>query len=58
MEATYLSRRSDPTISLSLSGPRASFVHTLPPTVPDKSGVYDNKSLEMGVLIYRLKLLF
>lgn len=45
MDATYLSRRSDPAVSLSVSGPRASFIHTLPPTVPDKSGVYDYKNL-------------
>ncbi|KAK3518062.1 hypothetical protein QTP70_033281 [Hemibagrus guttatus] len=37
MDATYLSRRSDPSVSLSVPGPRASFIHTLPPTVPDKS---------------------
>ncbi|XP_060759078.1 transcription intermediary factor 1-alpha isoform X3 [Neoarius graeffei] len=37
MEATYLGRRSDPTVNLSVSGPRATFVHTLPPTLPDKS---------------------
>lgn len=49
MEATYLSRRSDPTVSLSMSGPRASFVHTLPPTVPDKSGAYDyNSNIKIG----------
>lgn len=44
MEATYLSRRSDPAVSFSVSGPRASFVHTLPPTVPDKSGACDYSS--------------
>ncbi|GAA6105806.1 transcription intermediary factor 1-alpha isoform X5 [Tachysurus ichikawai] len=37
MDATYLSRRNDPAVSMSVSGPRASFIHTLPPTVPDKS---------------------
>lgn len=50
MEASYLSRRSDPMVSLSVSGPRASFVHTLPPTVPDKSGVYDDQILEIVTL--------
>lgn len=55
MEATYLGRRSDPTVNLSVSGPRATFVHTLPPTLPDKSGVYDYKSLEVETLKYRLK---
>lgn len=55
MEATYLSRRSDPAVSLSVSGPRPSFVHTLPPTLPDKSGVYDYKSLEIETLKFRLK---
>lgn len=55
MEATYLGRRSDPIVNLSVSGPRATFVHTLPPTLPDKSGVYDYKSLEVETLKCRLK---
>ncbi|TSK13189.1 Transcription intermediary factor 1-alpha [Bagarius yarrelli] len=37
MDATYLSRRSDPAVSMSVSGPRASYIHTLPPAMPDKS---------------------
>ncbi|XP_046728495.1 transcription intermediary factor 1-alpha isoform X2 [Silurus meridionalis] len=37
MEPSYLSRRSDPSVSLSVSGPRASFVPTLPPTMHEKN---------------------
>lgn len=58
MEATYLSRRSEPAISLSVSGPRASFIHTLAPTMPDKIGMCDYKSLETATLKFRLKLVF
>ncbi|XP_062852518.1 transcription intermediary factor 1-alpha isoform X2 [Trichomycterus rosablanca] len=37
MEASYLSRRSEPTGSLSVSGPRPSYSHNPPPTVADRN---------------------
>lgn len=37
MEASYLSRRSEPVGSLSASGPRPSYPHNLPPAMLDRS---------------------